>query len=46
MNPRVHRGDLDDVSDDEYEDTDSQVLPAAEPVRGVSATQSTHKRSE
>lgn len=46
VNPRVHRGDLDDISDDEQEDTESQALAATPPVGSVGAGQSTQEGAD
>jgi len=40
--PGLHRGDLNDVADDEKEDTKGQALAATPPIRCVCTRESTN----
>jgi len=46
VDPRLHRGDLDDVSNDEKEDTKCQTLAATPPVGCVGAGKSTQEGTD
>ena len=46
MNPGGHRGDLDDVADDEDSDTNTQTASTAKPIGSVSSKQGTGERSK
>jgi hypothetical protein len=41
---RLHRGDMDDIADDEEEDTKGQALSATPPVGSVGARESSQQR--